>query len=60
MRRAALVREVSRSWLMAQPMTRLAKDIQNGDEVQPALSSEDAGDVSDPELGSASMHHQST
>src|SRR6266516_7118075 len=36
-----------------------AKDIQNGDQVQPALSSEYAGDVSDPDLVRSS-HHKST
>ena len=36
-----------------------AKDIQNGDQVQPALSSEYAGDVSDPDLVRSS-HREST
>ena len=35
---------------MAQPMTRRGMDIEDGNEIEPALSGKDAGGVSDPSL----------
>jgi hypothetical protein len=35
---------------MAQPITPPGADVQDGDEVQPALAGEDAGGIGDPDL----------